>query len=196
MLQYSLPLITTFLLLLPLIWLLKRCRRSSKVQKLPSGPRKLPLIGNLHNLFGSLPHHALRELAGKYGPLMHLQLGEVSAVVATSPRIAREFLQTHDLALGKRQEVFAAKTLTYDGSDIVLSPFGDYWRQMRKVCVMELLSAKRVQSFSSLREVEKFLRVITGTRTKVEEIHRKLDKILENIIHEHKENQKSAAISE
>ncbi|KAG7963143.1 hypothetical protein I3843_09G104500 [Carya illinoinensis] len=263
-LQYSLALITTFfLLLLPLIWLIKRCRRSAKVQKLP-GPWKLPLIGNLHNLVGSLPHHALRELARKYGPLMHLQLGEVSAVVATSPRIAREFLKTHDLALGKRQEVISAKTLTYDGSDIVFSPFGDYWRQMRKACVMELLSAKRVQSFSSLREDEvckliesirlssgspinftekiysltstivckaafgskckdpdpfisltreaisalgsfdladlfpsqKFLRVITGTKTKVEEMHRKLDRILENIIHEHKENQKSAAISE
>ncbi|KAG2688602.1 hypothetical protein I3760_09G104100 [Carya illinoinensis] len=264
-LQYSLALITTFfLLLLPLIWLIKRCRRSAKVQKLPPGPWKLPLIGNLHNLVGSLPHHALRELARKYGPLMHLQLGEVSAVVATSPRIAREFLKTHDLALGKRQEVFSAKTLTYDGSDIVFSPFGDYWRQMRKVCVMELLSAKRVQSFSSLREDEvcnliesirlysgspinftekiysltstivckaafgskckdpdvfisltreaisagggfdladlfpsqKFLRVITGKKTKVEEMHRKLDRILENIIHEHKENQMSAAISE
>lgn len=195
---------------------------------------------------------------------MHLQLAEVSVIVVTSSKIAREFMKTHDLALGKRQEVFAAKVLTYDGSDIVFSPFGDYWRQIRKVCVMELLSAKRVQSFSSLREDEvrnliesirsslgspinftgkiysltstivckaafgskckdpdmfislareaisavggfdladlfpsrKFLRVITGMKTKVEEMHRKIDKILENIILEHKENQMRAAISD
>ncbi|KAG7963139.1 hypothetical protein I3843_09G104100 [Carya illinoinensis] len=263
MFEYSLAL-TTSLFLLALIWLLKRCKRPAKVQKLPPGPWKLPLIGNLHNLVGFLPHHALRDLARKHGPLMHLQLGEVSAVVATSPRLAREFLRTHELAFGKKQEIFAAKILTYDGSDIAFSPFGDYWKQMRKVCVTELLSAKRVQSFSSLREDEvcnlvesirlssgspinltekiysltstivckaafgskckdpdvflslareaisaaggfdladlfpsqKFLRVITGMKTKVEGMHRKIDKILENIIQEHKENQMSAAISE
>ncbi|KAK7857323.1 premnaspirodiene oxygenase [Quercus suber] len=93
---------TSFILVLSLFWLLKVCRRSKPhniVQKSPPGPRKLPLIGNLHNLIGSLPHHALRKLAGKYGPLMHLQLGEISAIGVSSPRVTREVLKTNDLAL-------------------------------------------------------------------------------------------------
>ncbi|KAM4077682.1 hypothetical protein ACJW30_12G157700 [Castanea mollissima] len=254
---------TTFLILLSLFWLLKVCRRikpQKKVQELPPGPRKLPLIGNLHNLIGSLPHHALQQLAGEHGPLMHLQLGEISAIVVSSPRLAREVMQTHDLAFAQRPEILAPKIISYGGSDIAFSPYGDYWRQMRKVCMLELLSAKRVKSFSSLREEEisnliesihsssgspinftekicfltssivcrtafgtkckdqdeftlltrdsaalaggfdiadlfpskKFLHVVSGLKFKLEKIHGKVDKILDKIINDHRENPMSA----
>ncbi|KAF7803855.1 cytochrome P450 71D8-like [Senna tora] len=156
--QYSFFSIIFFLFLL--LWLAKKYkqhfRTKSSIHKLPPGPWKLPLIGNLHQLAkaGSHPHHALRELSLKHGPLMHLQLGEISAVVVSSPEMAKEIMRTHDLTFVQRPELLCPKMISYGYKGIAFTPYGEYWRQMRKICTLELLSPKRVQSFSFVREDE------------------------------------------
>ncbi|KAM3250751.1 cytochrome 71D7 [Capsicum annuum] len=143
-----------FLFLFSLFLLRKWKNSNSQTKKLPPGPWKLPFIGSMHHMAGGLPHRVLRDLAKKYGPLMHLQLGEVSAVVVTSSELAKQILKTHDLAFASRPKLSAMDIICYDSRDIVFSPYGEYWRQMRKICVMELLSAKNVRSFSSIRHEE------------------------------------------
>ena len=150
-------LLIIFLTFFSFLWLVKQSKKFAKNivdQKLPPGPWKLPVIGNLHNLAGSLPHHALLKLAQKYGPLMHLQLGKVSAVVVSSPKMAREVLKTHDLSFAQRPVLLALKIVLYNCTDLVFAPYGDYWRQMRKICILELLSSKRVLSFALIRANE------------------------------------------
>ncbi|XP_016432986.1 premnaspirodiene oxygenase-like [Nicotiana tabacum] len=137
------------------LFLFKKWKNSgSQTKRLPPGPWKLPILGSMLHLLGGHPHHVLRDLAKKYGPLMHLQLGEVSLVVVTSPEMAKEVLKTHDLAFASRPLLLAAKIVCYNGTDIVFSPYGNYWRQMRKICLLELLSSKSVKSFNSIRQDE------------------------------------------
>lgn len=137
------------------LFLLIKCKNSnSKTKRLPPGPWKLPLIGSMFHMVGGLPHRVLRDLAKKYGPIMHLQLGEVSLVVVTSPDMAKQVLKTHDINFASRPKLLASEILFYNGSDIAFSPYGDYWRQMRKICILELLSTKNVKSFSSIRQDE------------------------------------------
>lgn len=148
------PFIPIILSLLPLLLWFISTRPTAK-SKLPPGPWKLPLLGNLHQLMlGSLPHHTLRDLAKKHGPLMHLQLGEVSTIIVSSPKEAKQVMNTHDLLFADRGELLAARILTYNYTDVAFSPYGDYWRQLRKIFVSEFLSAKQVRSFRSIREEE------------------------------------------
>eukprot|EP00253_Pinus_taeda_P006106 PITA_06106 len=120
---------------------------------LPPGPFAFPIIGNLH-MMGELPHKALAELSVKYGPLMSLRLGSALTLVVSSPDVAKEFLKTHDLLFASRPPSSATKYLWYNSSDITFSPYGRYWRQMRKLCVVQLLSSRRIASFQSIREEE------------------------------------------
>ncbi|XP_062026620.1 cytochrome P450 71AP13 [Rosa rugosa] len=126
--------------------------RKTKI-KLPPSPPKLPIIGNLHQL-GNSPHLSLWSLAEKFGPLIYLQLGHIPTVVVSSAKLAKEVLKTHDLALSSRPQIFSAKHLFYNCTDVAFSPYGAYWRHIRKICILELLSAKRVQSFSHVRVEE------------------------------------------
>ncbi|WCJ38426.1 cytochrome P450 family 71 subfamily B polypeptide 7 [Euphorbia peplus] len=126
----------------------------SKNPKLPPGPWRLPIIGSMHHLIGCLPHEKFRDLAMKYGPIMHIQLGELTNIIISSPQIAKEVLKDHDVIFAQRPLMLSAKAVSYDFKDISLSPYGDYWRQLRKITAMELLNAQRVRSFRSIREDE------------------------------------------
>ncbi|KAK8545584.1 hypothetical protein V6N12_026415 [Hibiscus sabdariffa] len=149
-------LFATSLLLSVLVKIVRKMRSTDSNMKLPPGPWKLPIIGNLHQLvkFGSLPHQILRDLADQYGPLMHLQLGEIHTVVVSSAEMAKEVMITHGIVFAGRPYVAVLDIVTYGSRDIAMAPYGNYWRQVRKICTVELLTAKRVQSFESIRQEE------------------------------------------
>ncbi|GMY26350.1 cytochrome P450 71B34-like [Fagus crenata] len=145
----------SLLLVLPLLFLMKKRMDDRNTQKkgLPPSPPKLPIIGNLHQL-GQLPHQSLWKLSKKHGPVMLLQLGGKPAVILSSAEAAREALKVHDLASCSRPLLASSKRLSYNYKDMAFAPYGDYWREMRKICVLELFSLKRVQSYQFIREEE------------------------------------------
>ncbi|GJN33877.1 hypothetical protein PR202_gb22505 [Eleusine coracana subsp. coracana] len=128
-------------------------RRSRRKYNLPPGPKPWPIIGNL-DLMGALPHRSIHALSKKYGPLMQLQFGSFPVVVGSSVEMAKFFLKTHDVVFTDRPKTAAGKYTTYNYRDITWSPYGAYWRQARKMCLTELFSAKRLESYEYIRAQE------------------------------------------
>ncbi|GKC98620.1 costunolide synthase-like protein [Tanacetum coccineum] len=165
-------------------FVLNKRAKSSKVVNLPPGPPKLPIIGNIHQLAGLLPHRAFRDLSRKHGPIMHIQLGQVSMVVISSPRLAKEVLKTHDIALADRPKTFGSELVLYGNSDIALASYSEYWRQLKKISSLELLSAKKVRSFGPIREQElkRFIEFLHLSSGKPVNLHQAIAEAINNVV--------------
>ncbi|KAK1302699.1 Cytochrome P450 71A9 [Acorus calamus] len=141
------------LLLVPLLLIIHEIL-STKTSNLPPSPSKLPIIGHLHQISSPIAHRAFYALSQKHGPIMHLQLGLLRTVVITSSELAQEILKTQDAVFASRPLFFLTNKLFYGNLDIAFTPYGEYWKQARKICILHLLNSRRVQSFGDIREDE------------------------------------------
>ncbi|KAL3512699.1 hypothetical protein ACH5RR_025416 [Cinchona calisaya] len=144
-----------FFSIFPLIflWFFLSKYVSNQRKNQPPSPPGLPIIGNLHQL-NSLPHYPLQEMAKKYGPIMLLKIGSMPTIIISSADAASQIMKTHDLIFSDRPFSSTANRLLYNMKDISVAPYGEYWRQLKSICVLQLLSNKRVQAFRNIREEE------------------------------------------
>ncbi|EFH68335.1 CYP703A2 [Arabidopsis lyrata subsp. lyrata] len=127
-----------------------------KAQRLPPGPPRWPILGNLLQL-GPLPHRDLAGLCDKYGPLVYLRLGNVDAITTNDPDTIREILLRQDDVFASRPKTLAAVHLAYGCGDVALAPMGPHWKRMRRICMEHLLTTKRLESFATQRAEEALL---------------------------------------
>uniref|UniRef100_A0A2P2MXW9 Uncharacterized protein n=1 Tax=Rhizophora mucronata TaxID=61149 RepID=A0A2P2MXW9_RHIMU len=127
-------------------------KRRSKACKLPPGPTALPIIGHLH-LLGPLIHQSFKDLSSRYGPLIHVRLGSLSCVVASTPELAKDLLRAHDLTFSARNSSLAINRLTYNSS-FAFAPYGPYWKYVKKLNTIELLSNRMLGKLLPVRTLE------------------------------------------
>ncbi|WCJ37143.1 cytochrome P450 family 71 subfamily B polypeptide 2 [Euphorbia peplus] len=151
----SFQILLSSLLLIFTIFMIGR-RRQNRNPNSPPGPWKFPILGSLpHMMLSSdLTHQRFRALSLIYGPVMSLRLGHVQAIVISSAQAAKQIMKTHGESFAERPLVLDAQIVLYNQKDILFGSYGDHWRQMRKIWILEFLSAKRVQSSRSIREEE------------------------------------------
>ncbi|XP_052193799.1 cytochrome P450 703A2 [Diospyros lotus] len=162
--------ITSFLLFAALIYKIARLwlrnNGPSLGKRLPPGPPRWPIVGNLLQL-GQLPHRDLASFCEKYGPLVYLRLGSVDAITTNDPDTIREILLRQDNVFASRPKTLAAIHLAYGCGDVALAPLGPHWKRMRRICMEHLLTTKRLESFARHRTEE--------ARHLVQDVHRKAD---------------------
>ncbi|KAK9926265.1 hypothetical protein M0R45_023506 [Rubus argutus] len=176
--------IAILLVLITCLWSLINAASKPKHQKLPPGPRSLPIIGNLHML-GNLPHRSLQHLAKEYGHIMFMRLGTVSAIVVSSPTAAELFLKTHDVNFASRPRVQASEYMAYGTMGLAFGKYGPYWRNVRKLCTLQLLCPSKIEDFAPLRREEIGLLVQSvkkaGEEGRVVDISDKIYGVVEDI---------------
>ncbi|KAK1441466.1 hypothetical protein QVD17_07375 [Tagetes erecta] len=126
-------------------------------KNLPPSPFPcLPIIGHLY-LVKSPLYRALGKLSNRHGPMLMLRFGTRRALLVSSPAAVEECLTTNDVTFANRPHLLAGKHLGYDYTTLSWSSYGDQWRNLRRIASLELLSAHRLQTLSSIRSEEVLL---------------------------------------
>lgn len=129
----------------------------------PSPPFSLPIIGHLYLLKRPI-HQTLQKLSKKYGHVFSLHLGSQLVVVVSSPSAVKECFTVNDIILANRPLSNITKHLTYNNTIFSASPYGDYWRDLRRISIIEIFSATRLNMFLEIRkdEIKRLLGKLCG----------------------------------
>ena len=92
-------------------------------------------------------------MAGVYGPIYKVWLGQKLCVAVNSPSLVKEVVRDQDTIFCNRDPPIAALAATFGGADIAFSSYGPDWRKLRKMFVREMLSNANLESsYTLLRE--------------------------------------------
>lgn len=135
-------------------------------KNLPPSPNIcFPIIGHLHLLKKPLLHRTLSHLSHSLGPVFSLRLGSRLAVIISSPTAAEEcFLTKNDIVLANRPRFIMGKYVAYDYTSMVTAPYGDHWRNLRRITALEVFSTNRLNASAEIRhdEVKMLLQKLHG----------------------------------
>ncbi|XP_065856775.1 iridoid oxidase-like [Euphorbia lathyris] len=138
---------STVLFSITLFLVLKR-RQSSKQP--PPGPPAWPLIGNIFDL-GRNPHQSLYKLRFKYGDLLWLRLGWTNTLVIQTAKAAELLFKNHDASFCDRKVPESLTAYNYYQGSISIGRYTPYWRILRRLVTLGLMTNKHIQEKVSLR---------------------------------------------
>nr|WNT44079.1 CYP82N12v2 [Corydalis yanhusuo] len=138
-------------------WTKPRSYKNGKAstKQAPAAAGAWPVLGHLH-LFGGgeLPHKMLATMADKYGPAFTMKFGTHQTLVVSNTKIVKECFTTNDTLFANRPSTTAFHLMTYDNESVAFTPYGPFWRELRKISTLKLLSNHRLQAIKDVRASE------------------------------------------
>ncbi|XP_048437794.1 LOW QUALITY PROTEIN: cytochrome P450 81D1-like [Pyrus x bretschneideri] len=120
---------------------------------LPPSPPSLPIIGHLH-LLNFPVHRTLHRLSQKHGPIFSLWFSSRRVVIVSSSSAVQECFTKNDIVLANRPRLLMGKHIGYNYTTEVASPYGDHWRNLRRISAIEIFSTARLNTSSNIRKEE------------------------------------------
>ena len=142
-------------LILFCLFLYNPLKLAQRKKEAPTVSGAWPILGHLLLLSSSkAPHRVLGALADKYGPIFTIKLGAKKALVISNWEIAKECFTTNDIVVSSRPRLVAAENMGYNHAILGFSPYGPYWRELRKITTLEILTSRRVEQLQHVRVSE------------------------------------------
>ncbi|CAM8884466.1 unnamed protein product [Rhodiola kirilowii] len=135
----------------------------TSVSKLPPGPWRIPVIGNLHQL-GAKPHQSLAKLAQTHGPIMSLKLGQVTTIIISSAPAAKQVMQKQDHLFANRAVPDSLTACNHAESTVIWLPLSPRWRELRKIMSSQIFNIQKMEASVSLRQ-QKVEELLDDVRT-------------------------------
>ncbi|CCL98338.1 uncharacterized protein FIBRA_00332 [Fibroporia radiculosa] len=107
-------------------------RRSMSAYPLPPGPRRLPLLGNAHQLPSEFQHKTFKQWAAKYGDIFYLEVFRKPAIVISSARIAHDLMEKRSSKYSDRPRTVVFTELMGLEPTASILPYGNRWRLHRR----------------------------------------------------------------
>ncbi|KAK0603461.1 hypothetical protein LWI29_005194 [Acer saccharum] len=124
-----------------------------RYKNLPPSPLSIPIIGHLHLVTPHM-HRTFHNLSQKYGPIFSLRFGSRLVVVVSSSTAVEECFTKNDVVLANRPTSTMSKYLTYNNTTVATASYGEHWRNLRRICALEIFSTNRLNKFQSIRKDE------------------------------------------
>ncbi|XP_069584443.1 cytochrome P450 2K6-like [Ranitomeya imitator] len=134
----EITLATFFVFVLTFLYILNVLKswNKSNTANSPPGPRRWPLIGNLHILNLKKPQLTYLELAEKYGPVFTFYMGTKKMVVLAGYETVRDALVSNAEVFGGRGRLKIFHDM--DKGMGILFSHGETWKAMRRFTISTL----------------------------------------------------------
>ncbi|KIV77051.1 hypothetical protein PV11_08887 [Exophiala sideris] len=122
-------------------------------KRMPPGPRPLPFVGNKFDISPKHPWVQFQEWSKTYGPIYTLWFGRRPTIIISDPTVAVELLEKRSNKYSSRPRFVVMGELLWDGSAILVKPYGKEWSVRRKA-LHSALTPRVLLNYRPVQEAE------------------------------------------
>ncbi|TFY68456.1 hypothetical protein EVJ58_g998 [Rhodofomes roseus] len=138
-----------------LLYSLAHHMRQRHFRPLPPGPKRLPLLGNLHQLPSGSQEHTFKSWAKKYGDLIYAEFIGHRTLIVNSPKVARDLLDKRGGIYSSRPRLVTMVELLGWYPNTVLLPYHSEARRRQRRWIQAAFGEKgAVRKYEGLQRRE------------------------------------------